>query len=217
MKYFLIILVMLCSISLSAQNARKQIRQGNKYVAQGLYDRAAEQYRKAISKERENAVAHYNLGCVLLAQKQDTAAIKEFEVAAKLFSAKKRKAMAYHNMGVILQQRKMTAQAIEAYKESLRNNPDDDETRYNLALCKKQQKESKQQKQQDKKQQQKKQQQKQRDEEDKRDSENKQQPQMSKDNVDQLLNAAMQQEQATQEKMKKALRQPRKKNLIKNW
>ena len=33
--------------------------------------------------------------------------------------------------------------AIKAYEESLRNNPSDDETRYNLALCKRLQKNQK--------------------------------------------------------------------------
>ena len=46
--------------------------------------------------------------------------------------------MAYHNMGVICQKHQMFSEAIEAYKESLRNNPSDNETRYNLELCRRQ-------------------------------------------------------------------------------
>ena len=48
-------------------------------------------------------------------------------------------------MGVILQSSKQLPQCIEAYKQALRNNPKDDETRYNLALAQKQLKDQQQQ------------------------------------------------------------------------
>ena len=50
-------------------------------------------------------------------------------------------------MGVILQSSKQFPQCIEAYKQALRNNPKDDETRYNLALAQKQLKDQQQQQQ----------------------------------------------------------------------
>ena len=40
---------------------------------------------------------------------------------------------------------------------------------------------------------------------------------MSKENAEQLLNAAMQEERNTKEKMEKMLQQPRSKQLEKNW
>jgi len=40
---------------------------------------------------------------------------------------------------------------------------------------------------------------------------------MSKDNAEQLLNAAMQSEKATQQRMKKALQKPSSRRLQKNW
>ena len=40
---------------------------------------------------------------------------------------------------------------------------------------------------------------------------------MSKENAEQLLNAAMQEEKNTQQRMQKAKQQPRSKNLQKNW
>ena len=54
--------------------------------------------------------------------------------------------MAFHNMGVVCQQHKMYGEAIEAYKSALRLNPKDDATRYNLELCKRQQKNQQNQK-----------------------------------------------------------------------
>ena len=40
---------------------------------------------------------------------------------------------------------------------------------------------------------------------------------MSRDNAEQLLNAAMQEEQATQQRLKKAMQQPQSRRLQKNW
>ena len=44
-----------------------------------------------------------------------------------------------------------------------------------------------------------------------------QQPKMSRDNAEQLLNAAMQNEKATQERLKKAMQKPQRRSLQKNW
>ncbi len=118
----------------------------------------------------------------------------------------------------------MYGDAIKAYEQSLRCNPKDNETRYNLALCKQLQKNNPQKN--DNKQQQKKEnknynesQDKQNQKQDKNspDKQKQQEGQMSKDNVEQLLNAAIQNEKATQQRMKKAMQQPRKRNLQKNW
>ena len=85
---------------------------------------------------RATPQAVYNLGRVLLAQKKDSAAVSQFQAAARLETNPLRKAKVYHNMGWICQNLKMYDDAIEQYKEALRMNPNDDETRYNLALCK---------------------------------------------------------------------------------
>ena len=49
--------------------------------------------------------------------------------AARIEKDKGRKAQIFHNMGVIFHTMKEYEKAIEAYKESLRNNPNDDETK----------------------------------------------------------------------------------------
>ena len=214
--------------SANAQTDRQYIRQGNKQFAAGNYADAEVSYRKAVEKNARNPQAAYNLGNALMAQKKDSAAVAQFEGAAKLETNPMRKYQAYHNIGVICQQHKMYGEAIEAYKNALRLNPNDDETRYNLVLCKHQQKKQQQnqQNQQQKQDQQKKddkqdQQQKQQDQkQDKQDQQQKpqeQKPQMSKENAEQLLNAAIQNEKQTQERMKKAQQQPQRRNIEKNW
>ena len=159
-----------------------------------------------------------------MAQQKDSAAVNALENSAKLQQDRNRRAQAFHNIGVICQQKKMFSEAAEAYKESLRNNPKDDETRYNLALCMKQIKNQPKQQQQQKKQQDKNNKNNKQDKEKNKNENNKDQQKqkqqdekMSKDNAEQLLNAAMQQEKATQQKLKKAQNQPRNSNHLKNW
>ena len=149
-------------------------------------------------------------------------------------------------MGVVMQNHQQYAQAIEYYKMALRCNPQDNETRYNLALCKKllknnqqnqnnknnkdknknnKNKDKKNDKNKDKNKNDKNQNDKNKDKQDKNQDKNKNntdknqqnQEKMSRENADQLLNAAIQQEKATKRKMQKAMSQPRRKAYDKNW
>ena len=209
----------------SAQTDRNLVRQGNKQFRKGNAADAEVSYRKAVEKNQRNAQANYNLGNALMVQRKDSLAITQLEAAAKLETNPLRRAQAYHNMGVICQQHQMFGEAIEAYKEALRNNPTDDQTRYNLELCKRQQKNQDQNKDQNKdqqkqddknKQDQQKQDQQKQDQKQEKKQEQPPQQQMSKENAEQLLNAAMQEEKQTQERMKKA-QQSDKRRLQKNW
>ena len=229
-KVVAILLALLMSTTIQAQTDRLLVRQGNKQFRVGNYAEAEVSYRKAVEKNPRNSQAIFNLGNALLGQRKDSAAVSQFEQAAKLETNPIRKSQAYHNIGVICQGQKQFAQAIEAYKESLRNNPADDETRYNLELCKRQQqqqqnqdqqnqqnKDDKDQKNKDKKDQQKQDQDKK--DQQKQDQQKQQQDkqQMSKENAEQMLNAAIQEEKQTQERMKKAQQQSNRRSLQKNW
>jgi Ca-activated chloride channel family protein len=220
----MVFMAMAFSVASQAQTDRQHVRQGNRLFRQGAYDKAEVEYMKALSKNENNTQATYNLGCSMMMQGKDSAAVVQFQQAGKAEPNKIRRAMAYHNIGVVMQQHQQYAQAIEAYKEALRNNPADDQTRYNLELCKKQQKQQQQNQQnqqqnQDKKDQQKqdkKDQQKQ-DKKDQQKKDEEQKQQMSRENAEQLLNAAMEEEKNTQERMKKAQQQPQRRKLEKNW
>ena len=227
-KAVVAVLFLLVATGVQAQGDRQLVRQGNKQFRAGNYAEAEVSYRKAVEKNPRNAQAHYNLGNALLGQRKDSAAVVQFENAAKQETNAMRKAQSYHNIGVICQGQKQYAQAIEAYKEALRNNPTDDETRYNLELCKRQQQQQQNQQNQqnkdnkdnkDKKDQKDKQdQQKQQDKkEQKQDQQQQQKQQMSRENAEQMLNAAIQEEKQTQERMKKAQQQPNRRRLEKNW
>jgi Ca-activated chloride channel family protein len=202
-----------------------------------MYTKAEVDYRKAIEANGRFPQAHFNLGNALLRQQKPKEAMQAYEQAVKVETNKGRLASIYHNMGVILQSQKQFGPAIECYKNALRRNPADNESRYNLVLCQHQLKNNPQQDQQndnkenkdgkdknkeedknsskkdkqenkDKKEDQQKQQQKQ----SQQNEEN-----MSKENAEQLLNAAMQDEKDTQERIRKAMAKPRQRKLEKQW
>lgn len=223
-KYALVLLAtLLCGLCAEAQTDRQLIRQGNRLFFAKNYVKAEVAYRKALAKNGANTQALYNIGCALLMQNRDSAALEYFKQAARSEKITMRKSKSYHNIGVIFQAHKMYGEAIEAYKASLRLNPTDDQTRYNLALCKrllknnpqqnKNQNKNKNENKNDKDKQNKNKNQNKKDK-------NRQQPneeKMSKDNAQQLLNAAMQQEEATQRKINNSKVRPQKRNLDKNW
>ncbi len=227
-----ILLLMVFALSFShslAQSDRRLVRDGNKLYRQGNVAEAEVAYRKAVEKNGRNAQANYNLGNALMMQRKDSLAIQQLETGAKLETNPLRRAQAYHNMGVVCQQHQMFGEAIEAYKEALRNNPTDDQTRYNLELCKRQQRQQQQQQnQQNQQNKDQKDKQNQKDNQDKKEQKEKQnkqdqqqqqqdKQQMSRENAEQMLNAAMQEEKQTQERMKKAQQKAGKRRLEKNW
>lgn len=139
-KHLLLIILLGISIDSIAQTDRQFVRDGNRLYHKKAYDKAEVMYRKAISKNPANSQAIYNLGCALMMQSKDSAAVVQYLNAAKIEKNKQRLALVYHNIGVICQNHRMYGEAINAYEQSLRNNPKDNETRYNLALCKRLQK-----------------------------------------------------------------------------
>ena len=208
---------------------RDYLRSGNKLYNDSLFIKAEVDYRKALELNPKSTDAMFNLANALLMQQKAQEAMEQYESVSKIEKDKEKLAQIYHNMGVILQSSKQLPQCIEAYKESLRNNPKDDETRYNLALAQKQLKDQ-QQDQQNQDQQQQQQQQKEekqdqnkdQQEQDQKDQQQNQQQQqqnkneMSKENAQQLLNAVMQDEKNVQDKVKKQL-QIKGKKLEKDW
>ena len=217
-------LMLVSAIPTQAQSDRSNIREGNRLFRSGKHADSEVSYRKAMEKNPRNPQAAYNLGNALFAQKKDSAAVVAYQSGVQLETSAKRKAMGYHNMGVVCQSHKMFSEAIEAYKNALRLNPKDDEARYNLELCKKQQKKQQDKKTQDRKDQKKDQNGKdEKKDQDKKDQNKDKQKEkqdknkMSKDNAEQLLNAAIQQEKNTQKRMKDKMQQPRSRKLDKNW
>ncbi len=110
--------------------------EGNKELSENRFVEAEVEYRKAIAKSNENAAAPFNLGNAYYNNATFSEAFGRFKEAGELATDKGDKHKAYHNMGNVFMKRKEYAKAVEAYKQALRNNPKDEETRYNLALAK---------------------------------------------------------------------------------
>lgn len=216
-KAITLVALLLVSSVVCAQSDRQYVRKGNKQYDAGNIAEAEVLYRKAIEQNPRNPQAVYNLGLTLMRQQKDSAAIQQFMEAGKLETNPLRRAMAYHNAGVICQGKKMYGEAIDVYKEALRNNPADDQTRYNLALCKRQQQQQQQQQEQQQQKQEQQQQEQKKEEKKQEQQQQEQKQQMSRENAEQMLNAAMQEEKQTQQRIKKAQQQPNRRQLEKNW
>ena len=228
--------IIIIPFGLQAQTSRDFIRKGNAQYRKGNIDEAEVLYRKSLSKDKTNSQALYNLACVIMNKKSGNnyadSAVSLFNEAAKAETNKLRKAMSFHNIGIVYQGSKDYANAIEAYKQALKLDPHNDKTRYNLAKCQYYLKRQKQQmsnnkgnnenenenenendKKKDKSKSDKNENQSKNKDEQKRKNNN----QISKDNVNQLLNAAIRDEQKTQQRLRKAMRQPGEKRNKKNW
>ena len=85
MKKFLVLSILMIQALVGfAQTDRQHIRYGNRWFKQDNYVKAEAEYRKAVDKNPSNPQALYNLGCALLMQKKDSAAIQQFEHAGKI-------------------------------------------------------------------------------------------------------------------------------------
>ena len=142
-KIFLFAVCVGCGLSASAQKMTENdhIRRGNKLYADSLYEKAEIEYRKALEVNPQSTDAMFNLGNALFnqvsQQSQDKGqeAMEQYVTASKLETDKEKLAYINHNLGTLLYTAQQYAQSVEAYKEALRNNPNDHETRYNLAMA----------------------------------------------------------------------------------
>lgn len=208
------------SISFSVAQTRewKMLHMGNRHFNSGQYAEAERYYNEALKENPQSSRALFNLGDTYLAQNNAQGAMKMYAGAAKIENNKVIRAMSFHNMGYIHHKNNQLEEAIKYYKEALRNNPQDDDTRYNLALCQKQLKDKQQQQQQQQPQSQQGQDKEEEQPDNPKQNQKQQQPQggMSNDNAEQLLNLSRQSERETRERIN-SHPQPRRKQLPKNW
>lgn len=239
-RLWLLLALGVCVPFCFAQQESGNVRRGNKAYEEQKFVDAEVEYRKGLEKNSKSFSGAFNLGNALYRQEKYPEAAQQFRTAATLAGTdKERVAAAYHNTGNSLLQAGEYAQSIEAYKEALRNNPNDDDTRYNLVyaqhLLKQQQQEQQQQNQnqnqQNQNQQQQEQQQDEQNQQDEQDQQNQddrqqqqpqdqqqQQEQMSKEQAEEILNALGQDERKTQEKAKEAQMQKGKRYKVdKDW
>ena len=133
---FLITIVACFFVSAQESEIDNFIFEGNKKAGEKEYFFAETDYRKALSEAPERNEALHNLGNVHYENGNLNEASQRFFQAQKFATSKDEKHLAFHNMGNVFMKKKDYAKAVEAYKNALRNNPTDDETRYNYALAK---------------------------------------------------------------------------------
>jgi tetratricopeptide (TPR) repeat protein len=151
MKKTITYLILLISFVLQAQEKDKFLPQGNEKFADKNYAEAEADYRLSQSKFKKKSIASYNLGTAIYRQNQTAEAKYQFVKAIKDAKTKAEKHQAFHNLGNSFMKEKNYTNAVEAYKNALRNDPTDEETRYNFALAKKMLKDNPPPKEQDKK------------------------------------------------------------------
>ena len=143
MRKIIYILLLLNCITLFSQEKDKNLYNGNQSFTEKKYTDAEAEYRVTQSKKGpKKAVAGYNLGNSVYRQNQQGEAKIKYIQALETAKTKTEKHRIYHNLGNTFMLEKNYEAAAEAYKNALRNNPNDEETRYNYALAKRKKKEN---------------------------------------------------------------------------
>lgn len=246
-----ILLFCLLTVSVTGMYAQRSdrsfVRKGNRLFEDSLFIKAEENYLKAVDMNPSLYEGNFNLGNAYTAQQKPNEAIEQYRKTANALEGRKKEltenpassakelqrckedlAKTYHNTGVVYHMCEQYDKAVESYKQALRNNPQDDETRYNLILAqrmldKQQDQQQDQQDQQQQKQEQEQQQQNQQEQEQEQQEEQQQQQEqqeqdMSQENAEQILEAAMQDEKDVQERvMEQLMKVQPKKPLEKDW
>lgn len=135
--YISLLFLIVSFYTYSQSDPNNLVFNGNKESVKKNYIEAEVEYRKAISKDKTTSKAAHNLGNILFENENYDEAIQEYFKTQKNSELNLEKHSAFHNLGNSYMKKKDYAQAIEAYKNALRNNSEDDETRYNYALAKK--------------------------------------------------------------------------------
>ena len=134
-----IILLGLLSICISshswAQREKSDIREGNRLFKSEKFEDSEVAYRKALDSETHSIAGNFNLGDALYRQEKFEEAGKQFTSVSQTNTSKEVQSQALHNLGNSLLQAGKIDESIEAYKDALRRNPTDMETKYNLAYA----------------------------------------------------------------------------------
>ncbi len=226
-KLTIIFFFMSLALAGFSQNEAKLIRKGNSQFKKGDYKNAEINYRKSLELNANSVKGEFNLADALYSQENYEESAKLFDGMREKVSDVQQKSEVYHNLGNSLLEAEKYKESIEAYKQALRNNPNDMDTKYNLEYAKQKLKEEEEQqqdqkddqnkdeenkdqeKEQDKKDQDQEQKEDQKDQEDQKgeqDKQNQEQPQpkqISKKDAERMLEALKNEEKKTLEKLKK--------------
>ena len=225
MMRILFIFILLVPFFGNAQSKKNHLRNGNDLYEDSLFNDAEMKYRKSLEKDQDYFAASYNLADAIYKQERYEESSTLFEALKDNVKDKNQLSKVYHNLGNSLLKQQKLEESIAAYKDALRNNPTDKDTRHNLALAqqmlKQEQQEQKKNEKENKKDEQKENQQKQKEDKKQEQKEQEQQPQekedMSKETAEKMLEALQQQEKELQEKLQKKKVKGKKVKVLKDW
>jgi Ca-activated chloride channel homolog len=200
---FLILSIMMSFTLVKAQQTKSHFRKGNELYKEGKYNEAEIEYRKGLSRQPGSWTGNYNLANSLYKQKRFEEASAILDSLAPNATADAQKATVYHNLGNAYLENKDYQKSVDAYKKSLKINPKDEDTRYNLsyALKKLQQQQQQQNQQQQKKQQEQKQDQQKKPKEQPQKEDKKQQ--ISREEAERILDALNREEKELRKRTEK--------------
>jgi len=234
----LVIAFAMISVMTMAQGERKYIRQGNKEYNGGEFNESEIQYRKALDKDINSFEGNFNLGDALYKQEKYEDAARKFSNIADPEMDQEELSRIYHNIGNSLLKDNKLQESIEAYKQALRNNPDDPDTKHNLAwamnMLQQQQQQDQDNQDQDQQDQEQQNSEENQDQEEQQDQEQQQQDQeeqqgepeeqeeqprdqISEEDARRMLEALQQDEQQLQEKLKKQKAKAQRIAVLKDW
>jgi Ca-activated chloride channel homolog len=241
--YPLILMMFLLSFVSFAQREKKFIKEGNQSYQAKKYAEAENKYKEGLNKNKDSYKAAFNLGDAYYKQEKYEEAAEQFQALTHKATSKDKLAQAYHNLGNSFLKSKKYQESIDAYKNALKNNPKDEETRYNLACAQQYLKQQQQQQKQDqdkkddkkdkkdnkdknkdedkkdKKEDQKDNEEKKKEEQDKKDKQKQEQEKnkISKEDAQRLLDALQSDEKNLHEKLKKGKVKGVRVEIEKDW
>ena len=134
---FSISIFLMAIINIYAQSENYAVFYNKGKELEPNFEESEKNYRTAIEDSSADLKAYFNLSNTYYNEGLYDEAIKKQIKATELANSTYEKHKAFHNLGNSYMKNKMCSEAVLAYKNALRNDPDDDETRYNLAIAKK--------------------------------------------------------------------------------
>lgn len=209
MRVLLHIILLLIAAPVLAQRENDMLQQANELYRKKEFSKAEEAYKQLVSETPRNAKALYNLASTQYQSGKQKEAIETYEKALAADASDELRQKILYNRGTILARQKEYQKAAEDLKAALKLKPDDEDNRQNLQRVLNELKKQQQQQQQNKQQDDKK-------KKDNKDKKNPPPPKLNKQQVEQLLKSAEEQEKQVQEKLQKQLKASDKKNM-KDW
>ncbi len=132
---FIILSISIFNVSVHAQHINKVIRNGNDLYKQNKFADADKKYSEALVKNKTDKKAMYNKANALYKLNKYNEAVAQLKQLSEKSLSKSERTSVNHNLGNAYLKANDLDNAITSYKEALRENPSDAETRYNLAYA----------------------------------------------------------------------------------